>query len=124
LRQDGVEFFLNTKAKRVSQADGSIRLEIEQQGRAKTVSGSHLLVATGRVPNSDALNLSAAGIETDARGFIKVNERLETTTSGVALATSRRPCLHSHFVYYLRIVGPLLEKSQDNCESVIRMLLH
>jgi pyruvate/2-oxoglutarate dehydrogenase complex dihydrolipoamide dehydrogenase (E3) component len=42
-----------------------------------------LLVATGRTPNSDALNLSAAGIETDARGFIKVNERLETTTSGV-----------------------------------------
>ncbi len=83
LRQDGVEIHLNTKTKRASQADGSIQLEIEQQGRAKTVSGSHLLVATGRVPNSDALNLSAAGIETDARGFIKVNDRLETTAGGV-----------------------------------------
>ena len=45
--------------------------------------GSHLLVATGRGPNSGALNLSAAGVETDARGFIKVNDRLETTASGV-----------------------------------------
>lgn len=83
LRQDGVEILLNTNAKRVSQADGSIRLEIEQQGEGQTVSGSHLLLATGRVPNSDALNLSAAGIETDERGFIKVDDRLQTTASGV-----------------------------------------
>ena len=83
LRQDGVEIFLNAKAKRLSQTGGSIRIEIQQQGLTKTVSGSHLLVATGRAPNSDTLNLSAAGIETDDRGFIKVNERLETTASGV-----------------------------------------
>ena len=83
LRQDGIEIFLNTKAKRVSQAAGSIRFEVEQQGQAKTVSGSHLLVATGRVPNSDALNLNVAGVETNNRGFIKVNDRLETTASGI-----------------------------------------
>ncbi|HWI59644.1 MAG TPA: FAD-dependent oxidoreductase, partial [Bacillota bacterium] len=83
LRQDGVEILLDAKAKRVSQREGNIRLEAEQQGQIKTVSGSHLLVATGRVPNSDALNLRAAGIETDARGFIKVNDRLETNVGGV-----------------------------------------
>jgi pyruvate/2-oxoglutarate dehydrogenase complex dihydrolipoamide dehydrogenase (E3) component len=83
LRQDGIEIHLNTKAKRVSQVESGIRLEIDQQGDARTVTGSHLLVATGRVPNSDALNLSAAGIETDSRGFIKANDRLETTAEGV-----------------------------------------
>jgi pyruvate/2-oxoglutarate dehydrogenase complex dihydrolipoamide dehydrogenase (E3) component len=41
------------------------------------------LTATGRIPNSDSLNLSAAGVETNERGFIKVNDRLETTASGV-----------------------------------------
>ena len=45
--------------------------------------GSHLLVATGRTPNSDSLNLSAAGIATDERGFIQVNGKLETTQAGV-----------------------------------------
>ena len=45
--------------------------------------GSHLLVATGRVPNSDTLNLPAAGIQTDKRGFILVNDRLETTAENV-----------------------------------------
>ena len=113
LRQDGVEIFLDSKAKRVSQANGSIRLEIEQQGQAKSVSGSHLLIATGRTPNSDGLNLKAAGIETDARGFIKVNERLETTTSGVfALGDVKGGPAFTHISYddFRIIRANLLEK--------------
>jgi pyruvate/2-oxoglutarate dehydrogenase complex dihydrolipoamide dehydrogenase (E3) component len=83
LRQDGVEIVLNAKATHVGQADGGIRLEVQQEGKATTLAGSHLLVATGRVPNSDTLNLEAAAIQTDARGFIKVNDRLETTASDI-----------------------------------------
>jgi pyruvate/2-oxoglutarate dehydrogenase complex dihydrolipoamide dehydrogenase (E3) component len=83
LQQDGVEVLLNANANRVSQSDGSIRLEIQQQGHSTALAGSHLLVATGRVPNSDTLNLAAAGVQTDDRGFIKVNGRLETTAKGV-----------------------------------------
>ncbi|HEY5176009.1 MAG TPA: mercuric reductase [Terriglobales bacterium] len=83
LQQDGVEILLNANANRVSQSDGSIRLEVQQQGGSTAVAGSHLLVATGRVPNSDTLNLAAAGVQTDDRGFIKVNGRLETTSNGV-----------------------------------------
>jgi pyruvate/2-oxoglutarate dehydrogenase complex dihydrolipoamide dehydrogenase (E3) component len=82
LQQDGVEVLLNATATRVTQADG-IRLEVEHQGSSTILVGSHLLVATGRVPNSDTLNLAAAEIQTDDRGFIKVNDRLETTASGV-----------------------------------------
>ncbi len=83
LQQDGVEVLLHANANRVSQADGRIRLEVQQHGRSTAIAGSHLLVATGRVPNSDTLNLAAAGVQTDARGFIKVNGRLETTANGV-----------------------------------------
>jgi pyruvate/2-oxoglutarate dehydrogenase complex dihydrolipoamide dehydrogenase (E3) component len=83
LQQDGIEILLKTKTTRVSQSEGTIGLEIEQQGRSSALVGSHLLVATGRVPNSDSLNLTAAGVATDERGFIKVNDRLETTVSGV-----------------------------------------
>ena len=83
LRQDGVDVLLNATANRVSQSEGSIRLEIQQQDHSTALAGSHLLVATGRIPNSDTLNLAAAGVQTDDHGFIKVNGRLETTSSGI-----------------------------------------
>ncbi len=83
LRQDEVEVLLNAKATHASQSGGSIRLDIRAQNGPTTLIGSHLLVATGRVPNSDTLNLAAAGIQTDERGFIQVNDRLETNVEGV-----------------------------------------
>ena len=83
LEQDGIELLLNAKALSVSQSDGQIRMEVATREQQHVLSGSHLLVATGRVPNTDTLKLPAAGIATDARGFIKVNSRLETNVEGV-----------------------------------------
>ncbi len=84
LREDGINVMLGTSTHRVERAaDGLIRLEVDQDGRKQTVSGSHLLVATGRLPNTDRLGLEMARVQTDARGYIQVNERLETSTSGV-----------------------------------------
>jgi pyruvate/2-oxoglutarate dehydrogenase complex dihydrolipoamide dehydrogenase (E3) component len=83
LRQDGVEIFLDTKAARVEKAGGVIALQVSNQSKPATLTGSHLLVAAGRVPNSDMLNLQAAGVETDNRGFIRVNDRLETTAKAI-----------------------------------------
>lgn len=83
LREDGMEVLLNAKAERVGQADGGIRLEVDEDSKSRTIEGSHLMVAIGRTPNSDTLNLAAAGIETDAKGFIRTNNRLETNVAGV-----------------------------------------
>jgi len=83
LRQDGVEVLLNATTTQVSGTAGNIQLDLQQDGRAIKVSGSHLLVAIGRRPNSDTLNLSACGIQTDKKGFITVSERLETNVGGV-----------------------------------------
>ncbi len=83
LQQDGMDILLNAKATRVSRAGSAIQLNVDQEGEAKTLLGSHLLVAVGRVPNSDTLNLSAAGIATDAKGFIRSNNRLETSAEDV-----------------------------------------
>jgi len=83
LRQDGVEVLLNSRAQRVSAAGSQIRLVVAAGGEARTLEGSHLLVASGRTPNSDRLNLPAAGIASDKRGFIHVNGRLETNVEGV-----------------------------------------
>lgn len=83
LEQDGIAVVFNAKSTRVEQAGQSIRLQIDGGGQEKTLEGSHLLVATGRTPNSDTLNLPAAGVRTDERGFIVVNDRLETSAQGI-----------------------------------------
>jgi pyruvate/2-oxoglutarate dehydrogenase complex dihydrolipoamide dehydrogenase (E3) component len=84
LREDGIEVLLETRAERAEQTeDGRIRLTIRTPEGGSTLEGSHLLAAAGRPPNTDQLNLEAAGVETDKRGFIKVNERLETNVPGI-----------------------------------------
>jgi pyruvate/2-oxoglutarate dehydrogenase complex dihydrolipoamide dehydrogenase (E3) component len=84
LREDGVEVLLNAEATRVEKGEGNeIRMTTRTPEGERTLAGSHLLAAAGRVPNTETLNLSSAGIETDSNGFIKVNDRLETTTPGV-----------------------------------------
>ena len=83
LQEDGIEVLLQTEATRVQSAAGGVVLELRGPAGDRTVAGSHLLVAAGRVPNSDGLNLAAAGVRVDARGFISVNERLETNVAGI-----------------------------------------
>ncbi len=83
LREDGVDVVLNAKATGVSKSGAIIQLEIQSSGNSTPLPGSHLLVATGRVPNSDTLNLPSAGVQTDDHGIIRVNDRLETTADGI-----------------------------------------
>ena len=81
---EGIDMVLNGTVKRVSGESGqSVRIVIEQRGMEKTLEGSHLLVAAGRAPNTDGIGLELAGVELTDRGYIKVNERLETTAPGV-----------------------------------------
>ena len=84
LEDEGIDVLLNTRVQRVSGRSGeSVRIAIEQNGTEKSLNGSHVLVAAGRSPNTDGLGLDLAGVELTDRGFIKVNERLQTTAPGV-----------------------------------------
>jgi len=87
MKQDGIEIFLNAKVQRATKEGSQIKLTVvcgeDHGGETQTLDGSHLLVATGRVPNSDTLNIAAAGIAADERGFIQVNARLETNVAGI-----------------------------------------
>jgi pyruvate/2-oxoglutarate dehydrogenase complex dihydrolipoamide dehydrogenase (E3) component len=87
LEEDGVEVRLSAKALAVEGAEesegGGIRLRAQTPDGEATLTGSHLLVAAGRVPNTNGLGLDAAGVATDDDGFIEVNDRLETSATGV-----------------------------------------
>src|SRR5215469_9940785 len=81
---EGIEVLLSARIKRVSGRSGqSASIVIEQDGTEKILQGSHLLVAIGRTPNTEGLGLELAGVELTDRGYIKVNERLQTTAPGV-----------------------------------------
>ena len=81
---EGIDLVLNARIKSVSGKSGrSVKIGIERDGKQIHLEGSHLLVATGRAPNTGGIGLELTGVETTATGYIKVNERLETTAPGV-----------------------------------------
>jgi pyruvate/2-oxoglutarate dehydrogenase complex dihydrolipoamide dehydrogenase (E3) component len=83
LTEDGIELLLESRATRVSPKGSKIEANVQGKRGERTVAASHMLVAVGRTPNTDNLNLEAAGIGTDKRGFVKTNERLETNVPGI-----------------------------------------
>jgi len=84
LDDEGIDVHLNTRIKQVSGKCGdSVSVVVEQNGIEKVLKGSHVLVATGRNPNTEGLGLELTGVELTDRGYIKVNERLQTTAPGV-----------------------------------------
>ena len=84
LADEGIDILLNARIKQVSGKSGdSVVVAVEQNGIEKVLKGSHVLVATGRNPNSEGLGLELAGVDLTDRRYIKVNERLQTTAPGV-----------------------------------------
>ncbi|HTS56176.1 MAG TPA: FAD-dependent oxidoreductase, partial [Terriglobales bacterium] len=84
LADEGIDIVLKAQIQRVSGKSGqSVSVVLEQGGSEKTLQGTHLLVAAGRTPNTEELGLERAGVERTDRGYVKVNERLETTAPGV-----------------------------------------
>jgi pyruvate/2-oxoglutarate dehydrogenase complex dihydrolipoamide dehydrogenase (E3) component len=120
LQQDGVDVMLNSNATHVEQSGTNIRLQVLSEHASTTLDGSHLLVATGRAPNSDTLNLAAAGVQTSDRGFIQVNDRLETTAEGVyALGDIKGGPAFTHISYddFRIIRSNLIEKKTASTKN-------
>ena len=84
LEDEGIELALGVQIKRVSGKSGqSVSVVLQQNGQERIVSGSHVLVALGRVPNTKGIGLELAGVDLTDRGYVKVDEHLQTTASGV-----------------------------------------
>ncbi|MBC7746033.1 MAG: mercuric reductase [Flavobacterium sp.] len=95
--------------------NGDITVTLRENGKKKTISGSHILLATGRTPLSKELNLEAAGVHTDERGFIKVNNKLQTNIKGIfALGDIKGGPAFTHISYndHLVVFQNLLENKK------------
>lgn len=115
LEEDGIDIRLGSEALSVESGDKKgFTLNIRTKGKQELLKGSHVLFAAGRVPNTESLNLKAAGIETNARGYIVANAFLETSASNVyVLGDVKGPPAFTHISYddFRIIRGNLLSKS-------------
>lgn len=83
-QEDGIDVLLGASVQRIDGVSGqSVQVHLQTAQGERMVEGSHLLAALGRVPNTEKLNLPAAGVAVDSRGFIQVNEQLETTATDI-----------------------------------------
>jgi pyruvate/2-oxoglutarate dehydrogenase complex dihydrolipoamide dehydrogenase (E3) component len=113
MENEGIEFRLNSNSIQVEKRSRQVALTLEEAGQRETITGSHLLAATGRRPNADDLGLDQAGVELDAHGYVKVNSRLETSVAGVwALGDVKGGPAFTHISYndYQIIFANLIEQ--------------
>lgn len=97
LQDEGVRIVSGQAVERVRGERGEIAVTVG----GETITGSHLLVATGRLPNTDKLDLASVGVEADARGFIPTNGRLETNVPGIwALGDINKRGAFTHTSYH------------------------
>jgi pyruvate/2-oxoglutarate dehydrogenase complex dihydrolipoamide dehydrogenase (E3) component len=120
LETDGIEILLETEAAGVHATASGIGLDLRGLTGEPTITGSHLLLATGRVPNTERLNLAAAGVNVDACGFIGVDERLQTSVDGIyALGDVKGGPAFTHISYddYRIIRNNLLRGEQSSTKD-------
>ncbi|HZX60405.1 MAG TPA: dihydrolipoyl dehydrogenase [Candidatus Methylomirabilis sp.] len=79
----GVTIRTGTKVEEISVAGEEVKVQVSHDGKREAVTGDVVLVAIGRAPNSEGLGLAEAGVKLDRGGFIAVNDRLETSGTGI-----------------------------------------
>ncbi len=83
LEKEGINIRLQAECIAAEKDGDKIRVKLDCENGDKTVTGSHLLLAVGRIPNTDDLGLDKAGVDMDARGYIRVDDQLRTNVPGI-----------------------------------------
>ncbi len=112
LEAEGIEIRLNASCIEVARAGNGVSVGLDCAGGTERVTGSHLLLAVGRRPNTDDLGLEAAGIATDRRGFITVDDQLRTSVPGIWAmgdANGRGAFTHTSYNDYEIVAANLFE---------------
>ncbi|KAJ5747192.1 uncharacterized protein N7511_008888 [Penicillium nucicola] len=99
-REDGVSVHLNSDSVRIVPSHNGFTLDLHTNNGDQTVEGTHILFATGRIPNTDRLKPEAAGIETDKKGYIQTDGYLQTSSPSIfAMGDVKGPPAFTHISY-------------------------
>jgi len=112
LESEGIEIRLNAKCITLAKHGNGVAAGLSCEGGPPEVTGSHLLLAVGRVPNTDDLGLEKAGVKTDPRGYVVVDDELRTSVPGIwALgdANGRGAFTHTSYNDYEIVAANLLD---------------
>jgi len=115
LKDEGINVRINSKVVGVEKQGNSIGVKVQSEGNTLQIIGTHVLVAIGRRPNTDDLDLDKAGIATDARGYIEVDDRLQTSVPGIwALGdcNGRGAFTHTSWNDFEIVAANLLDKGE------------
>jgi pyruvate/2-oxoglutarate dehydrogenase complex dihydrolipoamide dehydrogenase (E3) component len=124
LKEEGLNIYLNAEIKEIKKNEEESEILFSIENEIKSLKGSHILMAAGRKPNTSSLQLDRAGVETDEKGYIKVNEKLETNVAGVyAMGDINGGPAFTHISYDdFRIIKANLfskEKSRNTKERMV-----
>jgi dihydrolipoamide dehydrogenase len=117
LKEEGIRIVTNAKASKAQKQNDKLSVTVKVDDKEEIIDCSHLLLAAGRTPNTDLLNLQAAGVETDEKGHIKVNEKLETSVRGIfALGDVKGGPEFTHISYndYIILADNLLNQKDES----------
>lgn len=120
--EENIEIITGCEVQAFKKTDKGITVSLQVKGKLKTISGSHVLVAAGRIPQTDDLRLGVAGVKMDEKGYIRVNGRLETSVEGIyALGDVKGGPAFTHIAYddYRVIRTNLLEKGKASISNRI-----
>lgn len=115
-----IKIFSDAHVSKVKKTAKGISVKVNLSGKMKNFTCSHLLIATGRTPNTDILNLKAAGVKTDEHGHIVVNNKLETNVKGIfALGDIKGGPEFTHISYndYIVLADNLINKAKRTIKN-------
>jgi len=123
LAKEGIEFRFNAKNLNVARRDGGVHIAMHDGAHSQEIAGSHLLLAVGRVPNTADLGLDLAGVKTNDRGFIEVDDQLRTSVPGIwALGdvNGRGAFTHTSYNDYEILAANLLDGANDSVKRSVK----
>lgn len=120
LEEENISIHTNTSVAEIKKTGKQLQITIEKNGEQSMLQCTHLLIAAGRTPNTKELNLTATGVETDERGFIKVNDKLETSVPGIyAIGDVNGGPQFTHISYndYVILKNNLLKNKNESAKQ-------
>ncbi|QNF34680.1 dihydrolipoyl dehydrogenase [Adhaeribacter swui] len=116
LKNENIQILTQAKVTHITQQENNQVLTLEVAGKQTKITCSHLLLAAGRTPNSNTLNLNVAGVNTNEKGYIVVNEKLETSAAdiyAIGEITGEPKFTHISYNDYVILYKNLLEQGQE-----------